>query len=409
MLAAVVSVAAVPLLSGCSTSVSAASTTVQGALAATIVHSDGNSGPAVDGLRLRPGDVVETGAGGRAELITDDRVVYVGSQAAVQVLDGDHQVLRSGSVVADAQRGPELHTQVAGLQVSIPAGSAVRAERSVTVRVATLVGRADVVSAAGRTLTIRGLYQAMVGGDALPDVTAPLRLTDDDGESHAVPDLVRDDETLNALARGMDSTGPATARVVAASWHGSLAAPVGVGRSERLMPAVIAASGPATGVQQRYDAAAGYRAAGGSWGVVAHLLGLRAGSVVATLAAFERTQPQGRIGSVAAVLAAAGTAVVSSPAGQGSSGVRHTAGHGGNSGGSGGGGGGGGGSGGAPQPSPSPNAPGAVDQVLNTVDQVLSQLPLPTPSPTRTGAPTLPVVPIPLPTVSLPALPKPLP
>jgi hypothetical protein len=162
-------------------------------------------------------------------------------------------------------------------------------------------------------------------------------------------------------------------------------------------------------VQQRYDAAAGYRAAGGSWGVVAHLLGLRAGSVVATLAAFERTQPQGRIGSVAAVLAAAGTGVVSSPAGQGSSGVRHTAGDGGNSGGSGGGGGGGGGSGGAPQPSPSPNAPGAVDQVLNTVDQVLSQLPLPTPSPTRTGAPTLPVVPIPLPTVSLPALPKPLP
>jgi hypothetical protein len=396
------SLAAVPFLSGCSTSVSAASTTVQGALAATVVHTDGTTRPAVDGLRLRPGDVVETGPGGRAELITQDRVVYEGSQAAVQVVDGDHQVLRSGAIVADAEHGPELHAQVAGLAVSIPAGSAVRAERSVTVRVATLAGRADVKSATGRTLTVRALYQTMVGGDALPDVTAPLRLTDDDGESHAVPDLVRDDETLNSLARGIDATGPATARVVAASWRGSLAAPAGVGRSERLMPAVIAATGPSAGVQQRYDAAAGYRAAGGSWGVVAHLLGLKASSVVATLAAFEHTQPQGRIGSAAAVLASAGTGVVSGQPRQGSSGVHDT----GHSGGSGGSDVGSGGSGGAPQPSPSPNAPGAVNQVLDTVDQVLSQLPLPTPSPTRTGAPTLP---IPLPSVSLPALPKPLP
>ena len=122
---------------------------------------------------------------------------------------------------------------MAGLAVAIPAGSAIRAERSVTVRVAALAGRADVTSAAGRTLTIDSLHQAMVGGDALPDNTTPLQLTDDDGEAHAVPDLVRDDETLNGLASGIDSTGPATARVVASSWHGPLSAPPGLGRAER--------------------------------------------------------------------------------------------------------------------------------------------------------------------------------
>ena len=399
-LAAGVSLAAAPFLSGCSTSVSDATTSLQGVLSATIVHTDGSTRPAVDGLRLRNGDVVETGPAGRAELITQNRTVYIGSQAAVQVVDGDHQVLRTGAMVADAQHGPELHAQVAGLAVSIPAGSAVRAERSVTVRIATLAGQADVESAAGRTLTIDGLHQAMVGGDALPDVTTPLRLTDDDGESHAVPDLVRDDETLNGLAAGIDATGPSTARVVAASWHGPLSAPAGVGRSERLMPAVIAASGPAAGVQQRYDEAVGYRRTGGSWGVVAHLLGLKASSVVATLAAFERQQPQGVIGSVAAVLASAGT-VGRQPA-QSSSGVHDSSGRGGT------GGGGGGSSGGQPQPSSTPAPSGAVDQVVNTVNQVLSQLPLPlpTPSPTSTGLPT---VPLPLPSVSLPALPKPLP
>lgn len=394
------SLAAVPLLSGCGTSVSAASTTLDGVLAATIVHTDGTTRPAIDGLRLRPGDVVETGPGGRAELLTQNRIVYVGSQAAVQVVDGDHQVLRTGAIVADAERGPELHAQVAGLAVSIPAGSAVRAERSVTVRVATLEGKADVTSAAGRTLTIDALHQAMIGGDALPDITTPLRLTDDDGEAHAVPDLVRDDETLNGLAAGIDSTGPSTARVVAASWHGPLSAPPGVGRSERLMPAVIAASGPAAGVQQRYDEAVGYRAAGGSWGVVAHLLGLNASSVVATLAAFERTQPQGEVGSVAAVLASVGLgggANNNNGSGSKNGGGSKSSGNG-----------GGGSSGRGPSPSPTP-APGAVGQVLNTVDQVLSQLPLPTPSPTRTGIPVLPVLPVPVPSISLPALPSPLP
>ena len=397
-LLAVGSLAAAPFLTGCSSSVAAASTSLRGVLAATVVHSDGTTRPALDGLTLKPGDVVRTGPGGRAELVTRSRVVYVGSQASVQVVDGAHQVLRLGSVVANAQRGaPALDIEVGSLDVHTPSGSAIRAERSVTSRVGALAGPSQVTTSAGRRLTIDPLHQAMVGGDSLPDSTTPLRLTDDDGEARAVPDLVRDDETLNGLARGIDSTGPSTTRVVQASWSGPLTAPAGVDRSERLLPAVIAATGSAAGADARYQRAVDYRKAGGSWGVIARLLGVPAQSVVATLAAFEKSQPPGRIGSVAAVLASAGI----TSTGNGS----HSGGNGTNSGNGGSGNDGGNGSGGS-TPTPSPSSSGTVDQVLGTVNdtvgEVLSILPTPTPTPTPTRTSVLPV---PVPSVSLPQLP----
>ncbi|MDQ1694963.1 MAG: hypothetical protein QOJ03_316 [Frankiaceae bacterium] len=375
-------------LTGCSSSVSSAATELQRVFATTVVHADGSSVNGVAGLRLRPGDLVRTGTGGRAELVTRSRVVYVGSNAAVQIVDGARQQLRHGSVVVDAQHGPGLALRVAGLSVSTDAGSAVRAERSLTVRLGTLAGSARVTSRTGRQLTIPGLKQTMVGGDALPDTTTPLRLTDDDGESHAVPDLVRDDETLIALARGIDATGRSTAQAVNASWSVPLTAPTGVGRSERILPAVIAAAGPAGRALDRYDEAVRYRAAGGSWAVVARLVGVRASGVVAALAAFERTQPPGRVGSVAAVLASA-------PNGNGAG---NNGGGNGNGGGGGNNDGGNGGNGdpGQPSPTPSPSSSGGVlDTVNDTVDKVLSILP--TPPPTRSSDPN--------PIITLPGLP----
>src|SRR4051812_10478081 len=80
------SLAATPFLAGCSSSVASSPTTLRGIVAATVVHTDGSTRPGINGLRLRPGDVVRNGTGGRAELITRDRVVYVGSEAAVQVV-----------------------------------------------------------------------------------------------------------------------------------------------------------------------------------------------------------------------------------------------------------------------------------------------------------------------------------
>lgn len=387
------------LLTGCSSSVAEATTTLENPAAVTVVHPDGAAVPGVDGLRLHTGDVVRTGSTGRAELVTRSRTVYVGSAAGVQVVDGARQVLRSGAVVVDAQHGPGLDMSVASLTVTTPEGAAVRAERSVTVRIGTLAGTADITSSTGRQVTVPALHQTIVGGDALPDSSTPLRLTDDAGEASAVPDLVRDDRTLTGLARGIDSTGRATVRAVDASWSGPLSAPPGTGRSERLLPAVIASAGPSADALQRYHSAVRFRTDGGSWGVIAALLGVRADGVVAALADFERGRPVGHVGSVREILAgfaAPGT-------GRGGNGPAGPGGGGGDNPGSNGGDGGndnGGGNGGTPSPTPSPTSGGLVGTVTDTVNDVISIVP--TPSPTRTAS-----VPGPLPSVSVPTVPVP--
>src|SRR3954451_20767815 len=238
-------VVAAASITSCSGSLASATTTLSAVAGASVVHTDGSTVAAVDGLRLRPGDVVRTGPGGRAELVTRARQVYVGAQASVQGLDGEHQQLRHGAMVVDAQHGSGLSLRVAGVEGTTPAGTALRAERSVTVRLGALAGRSHIVSSTGRSLDLPSLHQVVVGGDAVPELTTPLRLTDDDGESRAVPVLVHDDESLVGLARGIDGTGAATARVVTAAWRGpSARTPAGVARSERVLPVVIAAAGP---------------------------------------------------------------------------------------------------------------------------------------------------------------------
>jgi hypothetical protein len=216
-----------------------------------------------------------------------------------------------------------------------------------------------------------------------------LRLTDDDGEAHAVPALVHDDEALNSLARGIDGTGASTATVVTAAWHGPLTAtPSGVGRSERVLPVVIATAGPATDANHRYHSAVALRKAGGSWGVVAHLLGVGAARVVEELALLEKTQKPGSIGDARQVLAAIARASGATGGGQNS----------GNGGGSSGGGTGGSGGGSSnPTPSPSPSSTQQpLDTVSQTVGQVLTLIPTPTSSPTGI-LPTDLTSPLPLP------------
>ena len=389
-------VVAATTITGCSSSLASAATVLAGVTGASVVHADGSTAAAVNGLRLRPGDVLRTDPGGRAELVTRARHVYVGSQASVQVLDGEHQQLRHGAMVVDAQHGSGLSLRVAGVEVTAPAGTALRAERSVTVRLGALAGRSHVVSSSGRSLDLPSLHQVVVGGDALPEVTTPLRLTDDDGESHAVPVLVRDDESLVGLARGIDGTGAATAKVVTAAWRGPTArTPAGVARSERVLPVVIAAAGPAGDAAHRYRSAVALRTAGASWGVVAHLLGVGASRVVDELAVLQRTQAPGSIGNAQQVLAAiARDAALSGGARARHVGQQQT--------GSGGGGGGGGGS--HPHPTPSPGSTQQpLDTVTQTVNQVLSLVPTPTATPTGllptavTSQLPLPPLPLPLP------------
>jgi hypothetical protein len=387
----IAALAASTSLTSCSSSLRSATTELTGVVSATVVHPDGSTVAGVPGLRLHSGDLVRTGPAGRAELVTRSRHVYLGSDASLQVLDGENQQLRHGALVVDAQHGSGLQLHVAGMDVSAPQGTALRAERSVTVRLGALAGTSRVVSSTGRSLQLAPLRQVVVGGDALPDTSTPLRLTDDDGEAHAVPELVRDDEALNGLARGIDGTGAATATVVTAAWHGPLQrTPSGVGRSERVLPVVIAKAGPASDANHRYRAAVDLRSQGGSWGVVAHLLGVGASRVVDQLALLERTQKPGSIGNPQQVLAAIADAFGGNANGNGGGG-RH--------GGSDNGGGGNNGGGSHPTPTPSPSGSQQPQStVQQTVGQVLSLLPTPTPSPTSILPTSLTSqVPLPLP------------
>jgi len=369
-------------VTGCGSSLSAATTTLHGVIDASVVHANGAVVTAVDGLRLRRGDVVRTGSAGRAELQTRGRVIYQGSDAAVQMIDGARADLRHGAVVVDAQHGPGLSMSMAGLQVGAGSGSALRAERGVTVRLGALAGTVGVDSQTGRHLQITSLSQAIVGGDALPDSTAasPLRLTDDDGEAHAVPVLVRDDLALNSLAAGIDNTGDSTVRLVTAAWHSVLETlPSGVGRSEQVLPVVIAAAAGGD-TQAGYQTALSLRQHGASWGVIAHRLHTTSSAVLAALSAFEKGAATGQVGTVPAALAFLSGGGSDPGAGSGS--------------GTGGGGGGHHGHGPSSQPHPTASPSSSPDVVGGTIDRVLKLLPTPVPTPTSllpVHVPTLPV------------------
>jgi hypothetical protein len=333
---------------------------------AVVVHSDGTQIGAVSGLRLHRGDVVRTGARGRAEIRTRGRTVYELPLGSVQLLDGARQVLRQGAVVVDAGGGPGLQLQVAALTVTAPRGAAVRAERSVTLRVGTLAGSAQVQTDTGRQMTVPALAQVVVSGDALPDAPSPLRLTDDEGEAHAAPALVRDDQALLSLATGIDATGPSTVRAVTAAWKQPLeSTPVGVARSERVLPVVIAAAGHPQDPTGRYRRAIALRTGGGSWGVVAHRLDTGSGAVLAALELFQKGVATGQVGTIpAALVFVAGHPTHGPGSGGGSTNPPTGGGH----------------SSPSARPTPSPSDTSPTGTVTDTVNRVLRSLPTPTPT-----------------------------
>ena len=389
------------VLVGCGGSLASSPTTLQDAFSVQVVHPDGSVVTGVSGLRLRNGDVVRTAPGGRAELHTRSRVVYLVSDTAVQIVNGARQSLRHGAVVADAQSGPGLTLQVGDLNVSAPHGSAVRAEQAVTLRVGTLAGDVNLTTDTGRSTSVPALSQVTVAGAALPDAPTPLHLTDDNAEAHAAPALVRDDLALDSLAAGIDATGSSTARMVATAWHGALmSSPAGLARSENVLPIVIAAAGHPKDPQNRYQQAVSLRTDGGSWGVVAHQLGTDSAAVLVALDAFEHQASAGQVGTVPAALAyiaAIGRSGDTSLLASGPTGSSSITGHHSGS-----------GSSPTPKPSASPSSNSLVGQVTDTIDKVLKVLPTPTARPTTVPAPsTRPKPVLPLPSVSLPALPIP--
>jgi hypothetical protein len=278
-----------------------------------IVNSSVTSLIANAGDRLFRGDVIVTGPHGAAQVITKQRTTFLAGQGALVVVNGARQQLRTGTAIVDALEGPQLDLDLsgAGTLVRVFKGSAVEAVRGASTRVGALAGPASLTSSIGRRLALPALSQVVLSGDAVPGGTTPLHLTDSAEEARVVPKLVADDIALKTLARGIDTTGRSTARIVEASWTGvTQPVPNRVNRSERVLPVLIADSTHGGTAQQRYNNAVAWRAQGGSWGVVLHLLSGRAATVESTLAALQtKGQSPGQIGTVAppTVISASGT------------------------------------------------------------------------------------------------------
>lgn len=302
MSVAVIAVGVVVAVTRGSSPIASASTILRDPRGVTVSGS-GASHAGTDGEAITNGETVMTGPGGFADLDTRGRHVLLSGEAALEVADGEHQALKTGDAVIDARDGAGLMLDLTGDTVSIPDGSATEANRGVSVRVGSLVGPASITSTTGRRLSVPRLYQALFSGDALPSAVAPLHLSDSNDEVQVIPHVVADDLSLKTLARGIDTTGRSTANVIEASWNGTRQpVPASHSRSERVLPVLIADATSGGEMQQRYDDAVAWRAQGGSWGVVLHLLNGTATSVETTLASLQRAgQPAGQVGTVVTV------------------------------------------------------------------------------------------------------------
>ena len=240
-----------------------------------VVVSGGAERTASDGTSLKKGDRVRTGPSGSATLVVRDRRVLLAPATEVVVPDGATVDLARGAVLVDRRRGPGVTVTAGDTTVDEIGTGALRIERRLTVLVAGVSAASRVRTVTGQRLELGRLHQVAVSGRALPREAVPLQLRHDAWERAVTPALLADDDRLNALAAGLD--GPAA--IVPAS----LVPPRGVRASDALLPQAI---GRAAGKDA--EAARSLRARGGSWGVVAALLGTSAIDVAPALEAVLR-------------------------------------------------------------------------------------------------------------------------
>jgi len=238
---------------------------------------------AVDGESLPRGAVVATGPGATATLDVRDRLIVLAPDTTVGVPDGSAADLRRGSILVDRRRGPDVSVTAGAVVLDEVDEGAVRVDRGFSVRVSVFSGAVR-ARTSDRELEIPRLYQAAVAGRALPDRPTPLRLTGDDWEQRVIPAVTSADAELSQLARGIDQdrrlTDSTQVQLLPAAYRGALfELPTGAGRSEALLPVAIglAVDDGSVGDARRL------RSAGGSWGVVAALVGARTADVSARL------------------------------------------------------------------------------------------------------------------------------
>jgi len=235
-----------------------------------VVVSGGAERGASEGLVLKKGDRVRTGRDGSATLVVRDRTVVLAASTEVVVPDGATVDLARGALLVDRRKGPGLTVHAGDTTVDEIDTGALRVERRLTVLVAALAGGSRVSTATGQRMDVDALHQVAVAGRALPQEAAPLQLRHDDWEHTVIPRVLADDTRLNALAAGLDGPGA----IVPVAYRPT----AGVRASDVLLADAIARA-----ARKNVAEARDLRERGGSWGVVAALLGTSAIDVGASL------------------------------------------------------------------------------------------------------------------------------
>ena len=271
-------------LSACGVDVAKASTVVQDARAATLHLADGTSSPVDDGTKVPKGATVSTAPGGSASLVTAGRVVLLGSDTAVRVQDGRREQLRKGLVMVDARRAGDLELDAGAATVSTARGSLTRVERDALLRVAAF-RKGVSVRASGRRahVAVDALHQVQVPYGGLPGRVTALGLTRDTWERRYALSLVSSDIDLTNLAAGLDGDTDSTNAIGAAlpAAFGTSTRASGERASEQALAFLVARA--ARGDKDTFQDVRRFRAEGGSWGVVAAIVGAQVGQVSAAL------------------------------------------------------------------------------------------------------------------------------
>lgn len=275
-------------LAACGTDVAKADTVLRAVRATTVQLADGSTRPADDGMTVPKGATVTTAPGGSASLVTAGRVVLLGSDTAVAVLDGRREQLRRGLVMIDAREAGDLELDAGAGTVTAKRGAITRVERDALLRVASF-RRGVTVRAAGRraTVGVPELRQVQVPYGGLPGRVTALGLTRDSWERRYALDLVTTDVDLTGLADGLDrnaETNSAVSRALPATFRDDAGLADGERRSDRTLGYLLAGAARRGGdAEQRYGQVRRLRAEGGSWGVVAAIVDADVPAVSAAL------------------------------------------------------------------------------------------------------------------------------
>jgi hypothetical protein len=258
---------------------SSAGTTLRGAAGVTVVAADGSTHPGVNGEQLTAGESVRT-TSSLAAVVTGGRVTTLGPSTSLDLLAPNALQLDQGTVVVDRRHGSDLTLTAGPVTVSDLGRTAVRVERGFAVRVAAYDGGDATLTAGQRSATLSALHEFDVPGSSLPATSTPLALRDDALDAIGSPDLVAVNEALVQRAAGLDapSAAGAAAAVRSAVLHVLPAADTTVADtalplSERVLPVAIARADPGAAPAAAYSTVSTLRAEGGSWGVVAALVG----------------------------------------------------------------------------------------------------------------------------------------